>query len=410
MEIKINTRSLVRSIVVIYIILISGAWNVEIPSLVRFLVNTFLGLYGLFTVVKRKETKGGIYILFMSLILTFSMIFNRDYVGWLNYISIIWFICFGIYVSIKWGIEDFAKRYCNVLSVISSISLFCYLFRDILYQFASGFPIIQGHSVSYINYYIYLYCREAPYRNCAIFWEPGAFAVFLGIAVLFAFSYLDVKTRNKQLIIYVLSLITTGSTLAYTLILLSILIFMLTTNRDRSKIWKILFGLALTITIVLILNDIGAFQNLNDKLFFGLKTNASSRGRYIGQIADFRIIYNNPITGVGTALYTEQASIEARLLGLYWSVSANTFTSMGAIFGLPFMLIVISGLVRFYNKDNILLKIICIFFGLWVFVTEAFLFKPLLYILVMDGLVSNIRDKNQEHNIIGSEKTTYESV
>ena len=408
MDLKISTKSARRTIIVLYIILISGAWSVEIPSFIRLIINSMLGLYGLVTIFKNRGSRDSIFVFVMSLLLVISMLFNGDFVGWLNYVSIILFICFGLYVSNEWGMKEFAKRYCNWLCVISFVSLICYVFRDFLFQFASGFPIVQGHSVSYVNYYIYLYCREAPYRNCAIFWEPGAFAVFIGIAILFAFSYLDDKKRNRQLIIYILSLITTGSTLAYTLILLSVLIYMLKINKGRSKIWKVLFGLASAVAIVFILNDIGAFQNLNDKLFMGLQTNASSRGRYIGQIADLRLIAKSPITGVGTSSYTDRASVEASMLGLYWGVSANTYTSMGAMFGVPLTLIVIYGLIRFYNKKDFLLRLVYIFFGIWIFVTEAFLFKPLFYILVMGGLSSNREDDNyQERN---EEKTANESV
>ena len=412
MKLLINKNNFLKSVVVIYIILISGAWSIEINAYIRLIINTILGLYSLATLLKKGQDKKGVnFVLAMTVLLTVSMIINVDFVGWRNYVSLICFICFGLYVYDEWGIRDFAKRYCNWLCVISVISLICYVFRDFLYQFSSGLPIVQGHSVSYINYFIYLYCREAPYRNCAIFWEPGAFAVFIGIAILFSFSYLDEKSRNRQLIIYILSLITTGSTLAYTLILLTMLIYMLQSNKGGSKLWRVLIGVVGLITIVFILEDIGALQNINDKLFQGLETNASSRGRYIGQLADLRLIASNPITGVGTSSYTDRASAAANLLGYYWGVSANTYTSMGAMFGAPLALISIYGLVRFYYRKGFLLKVIFIFFGLWIFVTEAFIFKPILYVLIMGGL-SSIREdiEYQKQNEIYKENSLHESV
>ena len=91
----------------------------------------------------------------------------------------------GLYISAFWKEGEFLDKYTNIMTIIVVISLIMYCFRSFLATHQTGFPIIQGQAVSYTNYFVYLYCRELPDRNCAIFWEPGAFAVFVGIALFY---------------------------------------------------------------------------------------------------------------------------------------------------------------------------------------------------------------------------------
>ena len=81
---------------------------------------------------------------------------------------------------------------------------------------------------------------------------------------------------------FIITLFTTQSTLAYTIILFSILLYLLKNNVNTvGYIKKIFIGILILIIVLLIMNELGAFQNIQEKLFSGLQTNASSRARNV---------------------------------------------------------------------------------------------------------------------------------
>ena len=129
-----------------------------------------------------------------------------------------------MYISFFWQKGEFLDKYTKIILIVAVISLIMYTFRGFLATLQSGLQVVKGQAISYTNFYIYLYCRELPNRNCAIFWEPGAFAVFLGIA-LYNVLVSDKENKMFKLLILIVTLFTTQSTLAYTVILFALLLF-----------------------------------------------------------------------------------------------------------------------------------------------------------------------------------------
>ena len=63
------------------------------------------------------------------------------------------------------------------------------------------------------------------------------------------------------------------------------------------------------------MNELGVYQNIQDKLFEGLNTNTSSKARNIGQMIDMKIIQTSPVFGVGFSRYSELVPYIGMLLG-----------------------------------------------------------------------------------------------
>ena len=67
-------------------------------------------------------------------------------------------------------------------------------------------------------------------------------------------------------------------------------------------------------------------------------------------------------------------------------MSANTFTFMGAVFGLPYLIIVGCGLSKIHpNNSSKFFNLVSILFWIWLFVSQNFMQKPILYCLIFLG-------------------------
>ena len=77
------------------------------------------------------------------------------------------------------------------------------------------------------------------------------------------------------------------------------------------------------------------------------------------------------------------------LLGEKWTVAANTFTYTGAIFGLIYLLIILRGIIKFCKNDkNAFFILVSIIYMVWLFTTQNFVEKPILYCLIFLGFTN----------------------
>ncbi len=385
---KINLIEIKKYLLLTWIILLSGVWTISIPPLIIIVIN-FLLLFVLILkmISQYKNVKGMKYLIVIAMLLFSAFIINFDSSAWMSYVFICSYSVIALYICNYWKKGEFLNKYSNIILIICIISLVMYSCRGILVNHQSGFPIVQGKSISYTNFYIYLYCRELPNRNCAIFWEPGAFAVFIGIA-LYSTLINDKKDKYWKIAIYLIAMLTTYSTLAYTLILFTLLLLIIQ-KKEKKIIFKTLISIIVVAIILIVMNKLGAYQNIQEKLFVGLNTNSSSKARNIGQMIDIKVIFSSPLFGVGFSKYAEHVSNIGMLLGQKWSVSANTFTYMGALFGLIYVLIIASGIIKFCkNNKNIFFILISVLYMIWLFTTQNFVEKPILYCLVFLGFTN----------------------
>ena len=381
----LNISETKKYLLLLWIIIASGVWSINIPSILTIIIHFSLAAIMLIKLFLKNKLRNATTLVAFCLLLIVALIINSDYEAWMSYAFIICFCIMGYYISCFWYRGEFLEKYTDIILIIAVVSLVMYFSRGILATHQSGFPVVEGQAVSYTNFYLYLYCRELPDRNCAIFWEPGAYAVFLGIAL---YGTLVSKYRKSilKISIFVVALFTTKSTLAYTLILFTLLLFLLWRNSEMGVIQKILLGIIAVTIVLLAMNEFGVFQNIQEKLITGLQTNASSKARNVAQLIDIRIIFDAPLFGVGFAEYSNQVVAIGALFGQKWTMAANTFTFMGAIFGIPYVLLSTTGLVKLFPQNSsAMFKLASISFWLWLFATQNFVQKPIFYCLVFLG-------------------------
>jgi len=267
--------------------------------LIAFAIITFL----LFKMRHRKfDNNIVIYIIFVVLIyFSQSLIFN-----FFSFISLVGLLLIILppYLLIKTVGYNYLKIYVNIIYFFSVISYFFYIpsiLSGTFHSFISKLPAILKTDPDNLQSII-IYNWE-PYsngllRNAGPFWEPGAFAGFLVIAIIFNIILTKV-VFNRQNILFIISLLTTLSTGAYFAMILLIFLALLL---NKKTIYKLIF------TPIIIIFSIYAYFNLE---FLGNKvaknievasdvTNiAEGRGRFTSAILDLEDLMKYPITGRG---------------------------------------------------------------------------------------------------------------
>jgi hypothetical protein len=217
---------------------------------------------------------------------------------------------FFAYFVVKIVKKDFLLYYVKILYVLCIISFFFYLFSFlpgfinffltyITPLFKSPFHQTGGFYTTSENVIIFTFeasLWEAS-RNPGPFWEPGAFATFTCIALLFNLV-INQKINNKYSYIFILAIITTFSTSGYIALFLTLFLFV--NSVYKSKI-KYLFVIIIAITCVILYQQLDFLGKKvaadEDKAFF---TTGSRFGSALLDLNDFS---NSPFVGWGRGSY-----------------------------------------------------------------------------------------------------------
>ena len=158
--------------------------------------------------------------------------------------------------------RDFKKKYIYFMTFEAIVSLVCFVlvvyfqFSDLpgYYEHIVPYRYQEGHNIVYLTPYYTMgwYALHGLFsRNAGMFWEPGAHAVYLIIAILFVFNGAldEIKPKYKIIIcgILLLGALSTKSTTGYMALALSFVFLVL---RCPSK-WNTRKNVIIVIGIVL---------------------------------------------------------------------------------------------------------------------------------------------------------------
>lgn len=194
------------------------------------------------------------------------------------------------------------KYISDIMLAISIFSLFFWLLGTTFGLISPSFSIYMNWGNDYRQLYYGLYL-EVPgslfgtslQRNCGIFCEAPAFAFFLGVA--YCYDSIINKTKNiKRTIVFLIALMTTGTTTGILIILYAFISSMWIKTSKRTI--KSIFIRFLTILV----GTIGIFMML--RVMFMDSKIASVLLRQSDYINGFSAWLKKPITGYGYMLNT----------------------------------------------------------------------------------------------------------
>ena len=139
-------------------------------------------------------------------------------------------------------VRDFPRTYINVLFWLSVISLCFFLPEQILR--ANGIEVREFFK-PFKTLHLVIYQFDAPYRNGGMFWEPGAFAGYLLLAIIFlglSKEHFQPKVFWGRFIVLLVALLTTFSTTGYIALPFALLLyFRLGENKAKAIATFVLF-------------------------------------------------------------------------------------------------------------------------------------------------------------------------
>lgn len=225
----------------------------------------------------------------------------RTFIG--TYIRL--FFAYSIISIVKF---NFYKYYIRVIYLLSLISLVFYVgsflpssenfYTNVLANIVPQFFEIDGFYEPRPNIVIFTFESTlfSEHRNSGPFWEPGAYGVFLTLALVINHVY-QRSFYTKENIVFIISIITTLSTTAF----ICLAFYYLFNNYEKIKrnvLYSIVF-ISFAILFILLYERI---PFLKDKIEYNIEiAGETTSSRFGSAIADFNSFKRSPVFGLGRA-------------------------------------------------------------------------------------------------------------
>lgn len=306
---------------------------------------------------------------------------------------------FYAYFTLRLVGERFFNYYINILFYSTIISFFFYLpsylpgFEHFL--ISSIAPIFENPLVNYDTHYtiapsvlVYTINTEGEgmnglLRNSGPFWEPGAFAGFLVIALIFN-TIIEKSLYSKKNKILLLGLLSTFSSTGIIVIMFIIISYIMTSTSFSVKaivIPFLLFGAVYAFTSIDFLGD-----KITGKMDI---EEATYNNRFVSAYLDFKDTLENPLLGLGRSATTRFKGVTDELATHRNNGVTAFLVYYGFIIFIAYFYLIYYSFVkmcRFYNYNTkfALYGILMIFL---IGFSEGFFTRPLFWGLTMVHLI-----------------------
>lgn len=277
-----------------------------------------------------------------------SFLFNQADLN--TSISKLLFIMLGFSIATRFSIRSFFEVFDKVLFIVSC----CAIGLEII---AYAVPSVCTHFLKITNeagtlYYSIgfssinsIFLNTALIRSSGIYWEAGAFSIYLFLGLLgqlFVFDEINIKKVFIYLSCMVLTFSTTGA-IAVSALLLTFIVSKKGSNIKDKKIKFLIILVIIAFAMLFILGEQSAFYNT---LFGKITNNASTtRTRIASLVVPFEIAKSSPLIGVSpnkVATSMREFALNSRFDVQASSMCTNTityqFAAYGVIYGLLFFL------------------------------------------------------------------------
>ena len=392
-------------LIVVWVVLLSGA--------VAFLYNynivfyLFVGLiiiYLRFTKISLVKLRAVAWpILVFSILIILTLFVNADFSATKSYAHLMLKIILASIIPLVIPFENFKEIYLKFVFFLSITSLLIYfivlLYPGVLLLFPK---ISNGGAASYFNLGLAVY--KIPLnnllRNGSIFWEAGAFQVFINLAIALELRFYQLK-HKKRLLVFILTIISTFSTTAFVILTIQFLFFLLYNKQSSKKGTRLMPKIIIFSSIIMFL-----FSSLFIDRVIGKfsDTNTSFLIRSVSLLTDIEIFNKAPILGVGVSNYKILVKeIAFNNFNLDLASSMNSITYSLAHYGIIFLSVLFFYYLKSSNilsNKNLILKWGYFAVFLMLFSTSNFLLSFLFLTFLFYGIVEKIEHKDASNSRI----------
>lgn len=291
--------------------------------------------------------------------------------------------------------SDFKRFYVRIMIFLAVFSLITFAVSIVAPQLIRLLPQIvrQEGAKNYYNAFFSV-INDSAYvlRNYGLFWEPGAFSIFLNIALFI--ELFQQKSSVMNVAVLFLTILSTLSTLGIACMLVLLIGYVSQRKAFVHKNIKVLilllmFGFALYLVIGgedFIFHVLGKLKKNNGKI------NSSTSVRIDAVIYMGKAFLSSPLWGVGYARFLHIQ--ETNCSGMATFTFINLLATYGLIGGIP----PIVGCLNFFRKNikGIIPAFAMFGFTIALFSTENFMQITFLYILMFYGFCA--KEITNEHS------------
>jgi len=202
--------------------------------------------------------------------------------------------------------KEFLIIFINIMKIIAIVSIFIYVIlyipsiNELLLSFSKRFTNLGSNLDLYPdkpNFIIYCFqikMKESLmfYRNSGPFFEPGAYVLFLNIA-LFLNIYFKNKLFNFTNILLIVNIVSAFSTMGLTALMLIVLFYSMSL-----KSIKLFHRIFIIIVLVVSIPVVSSLPFMNEKIATQISAVDISYSRFGAALVHWNIIKDYPITGL----------------------------------------------------------------------------------------------------------------
>lgn len=319
-------------LIVLITIMISGSLYYS-SLLQNVLLIPLLLLLSLYFLNRHKRDSNGNLIVnknkFFILLLVVLLIASNPHSVFSSCLVVFTCIACALIITEMISFDDFANAYIKIILFLSMVSWL--YFPILLFQIPSPLPdFISIVDTPYSNFLFFgIYRAELATvldglyyvdRNSGIFWEPGAFQIFLNTSVYLAI--IQNQLSKKRLLIFLLTILTMGSSTGMLVFGLLCAVYFSRTKYQRTtrENWIVA---AIAIIIATIFLSTTLFRSTLEKFEEGSNSNVSFVARSTDYIVDTNIFIDHLWRGVGygNIAVRERYAIDVMGEALYWTAA-----------------------------------------------------------------------------------------
>jgi hypothetical protein len=292
--------------------------------------------------------------------------------------------------------EKFSFRFFIVVYYISVISLVFFIVRNLLNIHLPGVP----YGTESTTYIIYTFVEKHHFRNCGMFWEPGAFAGILTLCLALNAKDLPTLWRNHRFKCFtvVMALLTTKSTTGY-LVLFAIIIYFLVFFL-KNKLVKFFLVPALLLIGIFVYESTDFLKEkieAQSEKSSNLVRGEFSNSRFGSFKLDLPYIKKHPFIGNGlnpVTRYADDPFLMQQMKSGDSLGNANGFSNFLACLGIPFMFFYFLLIFLQISKADVGIAFLVIFVILLTLWGEQWLYYP-LFTGIMFVKVKNMKTRQR---------------
>ena len=334
--------------------------------------------------IKKMHTKGTviplglIFIMILIPMLWHSEFQSRTY--WRVFATVI----IAFYLLEKYGLNNIIKVYLKVMVVISIAALIGYTLLNCT-SLLNNLPTTKNvNGVEYGIGLLFNYIKVYPERNCGVFWEPGIFASYLALAIVFESITNSKSISWFRIIVFVVSIITTTSSAGYALLVLAVGVILLRQSQlnDYKKILAICIIIIIGV-VALNIDSIILNTSLSNNAYLVKLTSERLKqsSRITAIFHNLSIFWKSPLFGAGVSNVLSQMSSWA-------DISTTTYMlSIFGILGSLYTLFIVYGIFS-QKQMNVFVKLLFFFVLVAIVNKEPHINIMFTWIIIL-GMVSS---------------------